>query len=90
MKQFYFSMISREEVGNEAWFMLVEKDFYDNVGHLDDNHTNELVLANISNPLEFEQEFAEECESIYQALRFNRKETLAYLKAQPNFIKKRL
>lgn len=90
MKQFYFSMISKEEVGNEPWFMLVEKDFYDHIGHLDDNHTNDLILANITNPVEFEQEFAEECEGMYIALSKNRKETLAWLKAQPNFIKKRL
>lgn len=90
MKEFYFSMISTAEVGNEPWFMLVEKNFYDRIGHLDDNHTNELVLANVTNPVEFEQEFAEECESMYLALNKNRKETLAWLNSQPNFIKKRL
>ena len=90
MKQFYFSMISKSEVGNEPWFMLAEKGFYDREGHVDDSSSNQLVLDNITNPVEFETGFAEECESMYIALNMNRKETLAWLNAQPNFTKKRL
>lgn len=90
MKEFYFSMISKTEVGNEPWFMLAEKNFYDHIGHLDDNHTNDLVLANVNNPTEFETEFSEESESMYLAINKNRKETLEWLNKQPNFIKKKL
>ena len=89
-KQFYFAMTSREEVGNESWFTLVEKEFYDTHGYIDDQHILDIVLANVTNPTEFENEFFEECESQFQAGTMNRKETLAYLKAQPNFTKKRL
>lgn len=85
-KEYYFAMCSEEDVGDDAMFFLVDKEYYDTEGCTDDSHIMNIVLSNLDNPELFEDEIDETCEGMFEAMTMDREETIAFLNSIPNFI----
>ena len=84
-KEYYFAMIPEEDVGDDAMFHVVEKEYYDREGYVYDQHITESLLSNLEFPDAFETEFDEACESMFEAMNMDRKDTLKYLSNIKNF-----
>lgn len=84
-KEYYFAMIPEEDVGDDAMFHVVEKEYFEREGYVDDRHIMDSLLSNLEFPEAFETEFDEACESMFEAMNMNRKDTLEYLSNIKNF-----
>lgn len=78
-------MIPEEDVGDDAMFHVVEKEYFEREGYVDDHHIMDSLLSNIEFPDAFETEFDEACESLFEAMNMDRKDTLKYLSNIKNF-----
>lgn len=84
-KEYYYAMLPEEDVGDDAMFYIVEKEYFDSEGYVYDQHIMDSLLSNLESPEEFEEEFDEACESMFEAMNMDRKDTLKYLSNIKNF-----
>ena len=81
-KEYYYAMFPEEDVGDNAMFHVVEKEYFEREGYVDDHHIMDSLLSNLEFPDAFEAEFDEVCESMFEAMNMDR-DCLLYTSPSP-------
>lgn len=94
LKQFYYDLSPFEDVGRDIMIWIVEKEYYDSTGSIDDRHIDDVVYANLIDTEDFQHHFTECMESAFEPYqpdeKWTRKKVHEYFKTQPNFTYKKI